>query len=252
MTNTEPNKILPENVNLYTIPVSNVFYNIGDITIYHNLVHKIEMKAPDKLNSNHKELLQLSLYLAYTFHEGQKRRSGVPYIFHPISVAYKSIEHTRNINTDNLVLLACISLLHDTLEDTNLTSKALIQAFWYKKEAYAITTAVEWLTRADNKTALDTIITACDLLYPYLGSLVIATKLADRIDNLLTLDYSSDNPKYLRKLIESKKMLVKVQMLRTDKFNDFLRYLNRIIESMAVSLPIQDQLRLKAMNYMEI
>lgn len=56
-------------------------------------------------------LVEKALMLATAAHAGQKDRNGVPYILHPIAVAMKQ-------KTDRRIAIA---LLHDTLEDTELT-----------------------------------------------------------------------------------------------------------------------------------
>ena len=57
--------------------------------------------------------------LAYKAHEGQVDRSGVPYIFHPIHLAEQMDEE-----------ISCtVALLHDVVEDTEVTLAELEQAF---------------------------------------------------------------------------------------------------------------------------
>jgi (p)ppGpp synthase/HD superfamily hydrolase len=56
-------------------------------------------------------------------HEGQTRKTGEPYILHPVAVA--SI--LANMRMDNLSVTAAI--LHDTLEDTPLTKAEIINQF---------------------------------------------------------------------------------------------------------------------------
>lgn len=59
------------------------------------------------------------IYVAYRFakslHMGQKRKSGDPYIIHPVEVAYISAQ----LNLDTTAITACF--LHDVVEDTNCT-----------------------------------------------------------------------------------------------------------------------------------
>ena len=59
------------------------------------------------------------VYVAYRFakslHAGQKRKSGDPYIVHPVEVAYIAAQ----LNLDSTAITAC--LLHDVVEDTGCT-----------------------------------------------------------------------------------------------------------------------------------
>ena len=54
---------------------------------------------------------------ANMLHDGQVRQSGEPYITHPLNVAYILAE--MHADTDTI----CAALLHDTLEDTNITKE---------------------------------------------------------------------------------------------------------------------------------
>ena len=64
---------------------------------------------------------------AYTFakskHEGQVRKSGEPYITHPVSVAYIASQLSLDVST----ITAC--LLHDIVEDTDCTSEDITRMF---------------------------------------------------------------------------------------------------------------------------
>ena len=56
-------------------------------------------------------------------HRGQLRKSGEPYIIHPLNVAYILAEEHADRNT------VCAGLLHDTLEDTKITKEEIAQDF---------------------------------------------------------------------------------------------------------------------------
>lgn len=64
-------------------------------------------------------LTNKALRLAYTAHHGQVDKSGVPYIFHPYHLAEQM---TDEITT-------CVALLHDVVEDTDITFEELAQEF---------------------------------------------------------------------------------------------------------------------------
>ena len=59
------------------------------------------------------------MVIAYEAHKNQVDKSGVPYIYHPIHVA-------EQMNTENECIIA---LLHDVVEDTNVSFKQLEEVF---------------------------------------------------------------------------------------------------------------------------
>lgn len=60
-----------------------------------------------------------AMRLAYDAHHGQMDKSGAPYVFHPIHLA-ESMEDE---------LSCCAALLHDTVEDTDVTLEVLAKDF---------------------------------------------------------------------------------------------------------------------------
>lgn len=60
-----------------------------------------------------------AMRVAYEAHKGQMDESGVPYIFHPYHVAEQM--------TDEISV--CVAVLHDVLEDTDVTSEKLEAQF---------------------------------------------------------------------------------------------------------------------------
>ena len=89
------------------------------------MINNIELI--DKIKSYNKFLNSESLSKAYNFaldaHQNQKREEGVPYIIHPVAVA--------NILTELKLDSATITtgLLHDTIEDTNVTYETVKKEF---------------------------------------------------------------------------------------------------------------------------
>ena len=64
---------------------------------------------------NYNELYDLALQIAIRAHEGQKDKSGRNYIMHPIRVAERCKSSKAKI----------VALLHDTIEDTTVTTDYL-------------------------------------------------------------------------------------------------------------------------------
>ena len=65
------------------------------------------------------ELTMKAMVLAYNAHHGQFDKGGMPYIFHPIHLAESMDDECST----------CVALLHDTVEDTDVTIEQLRQEF---------------------------------------------------------------------------------------------------------------------------
>ena len=125
-------------------------------------------------------------------HARQTRDEGTPYIVHPLRVALTLIEDTGS--TD--VTLIAAALLHDTLEDTNLTFKELLDQF-----GDDIAEVVRTLTKPKGKS---------DLESKYLGGILRAplgtrlVKVADRLDNVRSLQFTPRLGKIVRYVYETR------------------------------------------------
>ena len=64
-------------------------------------------------------LTKAAMEIAYRAHHGQLDKSGVPYIFHPIHLAEQMDDEYS----------CCVALLHDTVEDTDVTIEELKAIF---------------------------------------------------------------------------------------------------------------------------
>ena len=60
-----------------------------------------------------------AMQIAYSAHHGQVDKAGIPYIFHPLHLAEEMEEE----------ISCCVALLHDTVEDTDVTIEQLRQEF---------------------------------------------------------------------------------------------------------------------------
>lgn len=114
-------------------------------------------------------------------HKGVRRRSGEPYIMHPLAVATIA---TREIGLGTTSVIA--SLLHDVVEDTDYTVEDIANLFGSK-----VATIVDGLTKISGVMGSDTsqqaesfrkmILTLADDVR------VILIKIADRLHNMRTL-----------------------------------------------------------------
>jgi len=136
------------------------------------------------------ELLELehAIDLASKAHKGQKRKSGEPYIIHPLAVASTLIEWCMDIDT----VLA--GVLHDTVEDTEVTLDELENTFG--KDVSFLVDGVTKVSqaRAGMQDLAEYLPQTKDNLSKLLIAIgqdvrVIIIKLADRLHNLQTLQH---------------------------------------------------------------
>lgn len=129
------------------------------------------------------------VYRAYLFsaaaHAGQQRRSGEPYIHHPLAVA----RILANMRMDHKCLMAAI--LHDVIEDTATAKERLAEIF--DDEIAELVDGVSKLTQVDFKTRAEA--QAANFRKMLLAMTrdirVILIKLADRLHNMRTLGVMS-------------------------------------------------------------
>lgn len=123
-------------------------------------------------------------------HRGQKRKSGEPYITHPLSVAGLLVEWGLDIDT----VLA--GVLHDTIEDTE-TSIVDIEALFGRDVAFLVDGVTKVSQARSGMRDLSSYLPATkDNLTKLLIAVgqdvrVIIIKLADRLHNMQTLQYMS-------------------------------------------------------------
>jgi GTP diphosphokinase / guanosine-3',5'-bis(diphosphate) 3'-diphosphatase len=139
------------------------------------------------LKKGDKPLLRHAFEMAVEAHKTTRRKSGEPYILHPLAVARIAVEEIGLGVTS-----AICSLLHDTVEDTEITLDDLKREFNIN-----VAKIIDGLTKISNVVDLkgDTTIQAENfrkiLLTLAEDPRVILIKLADRLHNMRTLDSMS-------------------------------------------------------------
>ncbi len=138
---------------------------------------------------NADELQQLEKACAYAFfaHDGQTRKSGEPYITHPIAVTIELARWRMDIQT------LSAGLMHDVLEDTHITKAEMAQEF-----GDTITEMVDGLSKLENlkydSKAEQQAESFRKLILAMTKDIrIIIVKLSDRLHNMRTLGAKSPN-----------------------------------------------------------
>src|SRR5580692_5101502 len=93
-----------------------------------------------KLKAGDKELVRRAFEMAAEAHKTMRRKSGEPYILHPLAVAMISVEEI-GLGVRSTIC----SLIHDTVEDTDITLDDVQREFGSE-----ITKIVDGLTKISN------------------------------------------------------------------------------------------------------
>lgn len=134
------------------------------------------------LEKGDKLLIRKAFDIALEAHKNMRRKSGEPYIYHPIAVAHICAEEI-GLGTTSVVC----ALLHDVVEDTDLTLED-IQRLFGEKEAKIIDGLTKISGVFDQSSSLQAENFRKMLLTLSDDVRVILIKLADRLHNMRTLD----------------------------------------------------------------
>ena len=145
------------------------------------LIGKLKDYNPEEI-----EIIKKAYEYASNLHSGQFRQSGEPYIIHPLNVA--CILADMHADSDTI----CAGLLHDTIEDTNITKEEIAHDF-----NQSIANLVDGVT----KLAKMNFSSKQDQNYANTRKIItsitddvriIIIKLADRLHNMQTLQFKSE------------------------------------------------------------
>ena len=184
--------------------------------------------AIEKSGNNYdKDRIAAALEFAKKAHEGQLRKSGEPYISHPISVA--AILVSYDCDTSSVVA----ALLHDTIEDTPASAEEIKKLF-----GDDVVQLVDGVTKLDKISFTSKEEQQIENLRKMLLAMandirVILIKLADRLHNMRTMN-SQTPAKRLEKALETIEVYAPlahrlgIQSLKSELEDTSLKYLDPV------------------------
>ncbi len=135
------------------------------------------------LKKGDKRLIRLAFDMAVESHKNMRRKSGEPYIYHPIAVAQIAAEEI-GLGTTSIVC----ALLHDVVEDTDISLEDIEREFGKK-----VTRIIDGLTKISGVFDANSSIQAENFRKMLLTLAddvrVILIKLADRLHNMRTMAF---------------------------------------------------------------
>ena len=143
-------------------------------------------KSYQELSKIEKKSIKLAFETAKNAHGNQVRKSGEPYIFHPLKVA-RIVSEEIGLGATSIIA----ALLHDVVEDTNITIDDV--EILFGKEVSKI---VDGLTKISKLSKDKRVSIQAENFKKMLLSInddvrVILIKIADRLHNMMTLDFLS-------------------------------------------------------------
>lgn len=154
-----------------------------DVGLYNKLITKIKAYHP----SNDLSIIEKAYTLAKMAHKNQCRRSGEPYIIHPLEVAII----LADLEMDRETIVAAI--LHDVIEDTEYTYDDIANLFG--EEVALLVDGVTKLDKLNYSSKEEAQAENYRKMFLAMAKdiRVILIKLADRLHNMRTLKYMPEN-----------------------------------------------------------
>ena len=147
---------------------------------YKNTVHRQKV-----------EIITKAFHFARQAHKGVRRRSGEPYIMHPLAVARIVVSEIGLGSTS-----ICSALLHDVVEDTEYTTEDIRNLFGDK-----IASIVDGLTKISGGVFGEQASVQAENFRKLLLTMsedirVVLIKIADRLHNMRTLEFQAEEKRY--------------------------------------------------------
>ncbi len=150
-------------------------------SILQDLIDKL-----NEYNSEEVEVIKKAYEYAKKLHDGQYRQSGEPYINHPLNVAY--ILADMHADRDTI----CAGLLHDVLEDTEITKEDIAHDF--NQNVANLVDGITKLSKMNFSSKQDQNLANTRKIITGITEdvRIIIIKLADRLHNMRTLQFKSE------------------------------------------------------------
>lgn len=165
--------------------------------LYSQEIESLIKKVSSYDKSCYLEILEKAALFSLTHHRGQYRASGEAYFSHPLAVA----NILADMQLDALTVIT--ALLHDVVEDTNVTLEDIKNHF--SEKVAQLIDGVTKLTRIENKS--ESVLQAKNFKKLVLAISkdirVLIIKLADRLHNMRTLNHIQKPEKRQRKALET-------------------------------------------------
>ena len=141
----------------------------------------LQAMAATYLDEEDEAILAHAFDFANAAHKGVTRKSGEPYILHPIEVAIILADLRMDVDT------LCAALLHDTVEDTDVTPEDVEREF--NAQVRQLVEGVTKITRIEVESLSDKQVATIRKMFVAMSKdiRVIVIKLADRLHNMRTL-----------------------------------------------------------------
>lgn len=148
-----------------------------------------------------------AIHLAETAHSNIKRKSGEPFVSHPIRIANALV--SLGVNDEKILIIA---ILHDILEDTQVTREELLDIF-----DSDVVDGIELLTKQEGMTL--------DYYYEsiYLNPKSSIVKIADRCHNVSTMYFFDENKTRLY-IEETEKYIIPLCSFVSNKYPELSNY----------------------------
>lgn len=146
----------------------------------------VAVDKAEERRSEDNDLICRAFRFAYDLHDGQLRKSGEPYIYHPVAVAGL----LRDLGGSPAMIAA--GFLHDVVEDTDVTIEEIEQRFG--AEVRRLVEGVTKLSKINFKTKTEGQAENFRRMFMSMAQdiRVIVVKLADRLHNMRTMEVMSE------------------------------------------------------------